>query len=70
MIYLIIYLVGYVLAYWQMKVVRNVGNRNSWGDILASIIFSLLSWLGFIIFGLLNLKDAGKLPKIKPPKWL
>lgn len=73
MIYLIIYLIGFVatwivLKWWRNK---NLDVYTEWIDILASFLFSLFSWLGFticVIVILIQLLNENNVPK--PPKWL
>lgn len=66
MIGLIIYLVGFVLAYVLCKRIRNRQNENEWNDVFWTIVTSLLSWITFISFLILDFKLNNK----KPPKWL
>lgn len=70
MIYLIIYLIGYVLAFIlarkQRKAIADELEWNTWGDIILTTMFSLLSW-GLVIILLFIMT---KLSKFKPPKWL
>jgi len=73
MIYLIIYLIGFIAVWFLLKWWRNKNPHvyDSWGDIAVSFIFSLFSWLGFIVGGIIILRvqyDKDDLPK--PPKWL
>ena len=62
MIYLIIYLIGIVLAYIGIRI--EAGKAKEWDDVLIRLVFSLFSYLMLIILILIS----NKIPK--PPKWL
>lgn len=68
------YLIGYVAAYISAKVMSVVifKEKNSWGSIGDRFIWSLLSWLCFLIvvIGSISVIIENKKITIKPPKWL
>lgn len=65
MIGLIIYLVGFVLAYVLCKRIRNRQNENEWDDVFWTIVASFLSYISVFIFLILEVTNNKK-----PPKWL
>lgn len=67
MIYLLFYQIGFILAYYLCKQLRDMHAQNNWSDIKISVMISFLSWLAviLIIVGIaLESKDR------KPPKGL
>lgn len=70
MIFLIIYLIGFlILFYIYRKYLRKTyGDSYSWKNVFLVIFISLFSWFGVIMETILILID--KLDKHKPPKWL
>lgn len=67
MIYLLFYLIGYIIAYYLCKQLRNMSDQNEWKDIEMSFMISVLSWLAIVILLIaiaLSYKDK------KPPKGL
>lgn len=67
MIYLLFYQIGFILAYYLCKQLRDMDDQNDWSDIKISVMISFLSWLAviLIIVGIaLESKDR------KPPKGL
>jgi len=68
MIGLIIYLVGFVMAYRRMKRawLNDIGDINPWSRVVACFLAALMSWFGFLIAVMLDTEPSS----IKPPKWL
>ena len=69
MLYIIIYLIGYVLAFYISK----SSKEQSWEDIVVRAFIAIFSWAIVIlailaIFVALIMALCEKLPK--PPKWL
>jgi len=65
-IVLIIYLIGYVCAYYSIRWMRE--GHNTWDEVWNSLGWSLLSWLACIITLYMGLSI--KYGDEKPPKWL
>lgn len=58
MIYLLLYLLGYIVAYYLCKQMRESDNNNTWEDVAVSFKISFFSWLlVFIIIILIILYD-------------
>lgn len=72
MIYLIIYLIGFVATWILCKIMRlKEEGQDDWIDIKISFIISLFSVFGFIILLWLLISEYFKTIKLpKPPKWL
>ena len=68
MIGLIIYLVGFVMAYRRMKRtwLNDIVDYNPWNRVFVCFLAALISWIGFIMAVAIDPKT----PSIKPPKWL
>lgn len=70
MIYIIIYLIGYVLAYYILK---SPLEEQDWEDVIVRAFVAVFSW-GIVLLFILDLLVVligalcEKLPK--PPKWL
>lgn len=64
---IIIYLIGYVLAYIVFKKVIFNNNKYTLGEALLGLFFAILSWVGVFTIALtyliFNLNQ-------KPPRWL
>jgi uncharacterized BrkB/YihY/UPF0761 family membrane protein len=69
-IYILIYISGYLASYMLTKYVRFKNNKNDWGDIFATIIFSFFSWIYFLFALFIFSKKIFNNINIKPPKWL
>lgn len=80
-IFIIIYLIGYVIAYYINRAnIKNVYENNygknndkySWVDVIDNIIASFFSWFVVFIHLFVFVKDSYKkfLSETKPPKWL
>ena len=69
-ILIIIWSIGYIVAYKEMKKARgdNPKVNNNWIDVIVTIVASFLSWLTVAIIYLID--HENKLNSIKPPKWL
>lgn len=70
---LIIYLIGYVAAYFTIKnILRPKESKVTWSVIVGTASISIGSWFAVYIFGLIWLIDkiADKFRGITPPKWL
>ena len=67
---IVIYLIGYILAYLLCKYARNKSNQNNWSDVILSIIISLGSYatciLILLILVLININKTDS----KPPRFL
>jgi len=67
MIYLLFYLIGYIIAYYLCKQLRNMEDSNEWKDIEISFLISTLSWIAIVIL-LVGIAMSHK--DRKPPKGL
>lgn len=67
-IFLGIYIIGYLLCYYIIKLWRNRNDKFNWEDVFISIFFSLFSWVMLLIIGVIILFESEKFKK--PPKWL
>lgn len=74
-LYILIYLIGYVLAYYLTKKTFRYGGWQDdweWPDVIISLLLSIFSWISvlaaLISLGLFALSDWES--KSKPPKWL
>jgi len=70
---IIIYLIGYLVAYLFFKRLRNESGDNDWADVFTTMFFSLFSWFTVMIFVLDLCKEyitenTHRLPK--PPRFL
>lgn len=70
MIYIIIYLIGYVLAYYILK---SPLEEQDWDDVITRAFAAIFSWVIILLFVLALLivligALCEKFPK--PPKWL
>lgn len=69
--YLVIYLIGYVLAYYTGRYIIRIeaGKYYDWNDVKGIAFYSILSYISFLFFII-----AYVIGKIKydenPPKWL
>ena len=73
MLYLFVYLLGFLLTYYVVKLYRKKHNDDSWEDVFYTISFALVSWGAVItiLFGLF-IQYVIKPDNFsgKPPKWL
>lgn len=67
MIYLLFYLIGYIIAYYLCKQLRNMEEQNEWKHIQMSFLISTLSWIAIVIL-LVGIAMSHK--SRKPPKGL
>ena len=67
---IIIYLIGYILAYICLKQTRDKKYLLSWTDIFITIIGSFLSWIMVILYLIHQLCSWLNTIKSKPPKWM
>jgi len=68
---LIIYILGFVSAWFVGKKVRNKQEDNSWaGMAVCSLLPALFSWVGLISVLLFYLITSDINNNSKPPKWL
>ncbi len=71
----IIWLIGYVLAYYLFRFSHKTTKgliEWGWGSIAFALFWSVSSWMGVFVMCIILLSTIVKLPKIKmkPPKWL
>lgn len=74
-----IYLIGYIAAYYSIKLTNTHNDKRTWEDVKYDAKWSFLSWIVILIFIIFLLKDniidkicsiiKRKMPKT-PPKWL
>lgn len=65
-IVLIVYIVGYIAAYYSIR--WQVGGHDTWSDVWTSAGFALLSWITAVIA--ISIVISKKYADKKPPKWL
>lgn len=75
LIYFIIYITGYISAYFLGRHNRrkNLGEKYDWSTVRFLLCFCIFSWASFVIIGTdpSTYSFDGKLKiKTKPPKWL
>jgi hypothetical protein len=73
MIYLMIYLTGFVASFLLLKIGRDKEEERTWSEILFDTFVSLFSWVAilaiFICYIIEYIRNIdSNLPK--PPKWL
>lgn len=49
MIFLLLYLLGFIVSYYLCKQLRNIESQNEWVDIKLSFIISTLSWFAVVL---------------------
>ena len=76
-LFIFIYICGFVCTYLVTKLIRNSSKNNTWSDVGLSIVFSIFSWISFIVLVTIELFRTFKSNAIKnnwfrknPPKWL
>jgi hypothetical protein len=72
MIYLLIYLSGFVVSYYLLRRYNKKLGGYTWRDVIYQVKISLFSWLSVIAFIAVIINEKVKLPKLnsKPPEWL
>jgi len=70
MIYLIIYLIGCISAYYlsRKELRKQEGESYNWNSVMVVLICSLLSWFWVVIIWVSTDNNTYNFPK--PPKWL
>jgi biotin transporter BioY len=65
------YLFGFIITYMVCKILRNESGENKWKDVFITLAFSIFSWFGLCMVGLIYLIYLlnEKFTK-EPPKWL
>ena len=66
---LIIYLIGYIVAYSMIKIWRNKTDLNEWGDVYLTLAISLASWVT-VISVIVVLWTTYTKNNNKPPRFL
>jgi hypothetical protein len=70
LIYIGIYLAGYVCSYYEMRYfMRKKFIERYWIDIIEGLILSLPSWISVIVMPIVFFLGKLKFPK-NPPRWL
>lgn len=46
---ILFYLIGYIIAYYLCRQLRNIASAHKWEDIKASFIISIFSWIAIVI---------------------
>lgn len=54
--YITIYLIGYILCFLILLKIRNVREQNTIKDNIITLLLSLTSWVGVIIYGIIYLR--------------
>lgn len=74
MIWVLIYLLGYVVCYYLTRYEFKLQFDWTWSDVCYNCLFSLSSWGGVLVSGIGVLIILGskrfKMKKSNPPKWL
>lgn len=65
-LYWMLYITGFILAYFLCKKIRNKVGFNGWDDVVFSFGISMFSYLGVIVIVILFLFESDS----KPPKWM
>ncbi len=65
-IIILIYLLGYILAYIGMR--KMPFAKRSWNSVISALILSILSWIGVLLTLMVIISEIDI--KSKPPKWL
>lgn len=55
---LLFYLVGYIIAYYLCKQLRNIADNHKWEDIKASFIISIFSWIAIVVLLILLVMES------------
>lgn len=64
---LLFYIIGYIIAYYLCKQLRNIQDNNTWEDIKISFIISIFSWIAIVLLLVLLVLDSRNQD---PPKGL
>ncbi len=66
----IIYLLGFLIAYFIPKILPNYprGKQQSWSDIRLRLFVAVFSWVGVLIYLIIFIRVSLKNPE--PPRWL
>lgn len=67
--FIIIYIIGYLLAYICDKIHRNYYRCNHWEGVIDTFCISFLSWMYVILFLIIILPQIIKIDN-NPSKWL
>ena len=74
MTYIIIYLIGYVLAYYAFRYIfKEYGITYTWKDVFFNLKWAFLSYISLLIIIIIHLHDkinSSTFFNKKPPKWL